>query len=91
MGIAITKIKHTNHDSQDNSTIKGDVIPAVRKESIYEHKFSFENAMEFRCITQAELDILNWEQQQNIRCAKTGLQQLLCMFLSNAYKTEYEC
>lgn len=54
------------NDSEDEGTIGNEegYIKTLK------HRFSFQNSKEFRCITQAELDILKWE-EQNAPCSKT--------------------
>ena len=68
-GVSITKKTAEGNHTEDGgmSNGKGNTIPQT---DILQHVFSFKNAMEFRCITQAELDILEKFQEKDRRCDK---------------------
>ena len=66
-GVVITKKNNRDNNSENDNITNGEGNP-IPKSNILEQQFSFQNSMEFRCITQAELDILKWE---NRLCIKT--------------------
>ena len=71
IGITITKKIHTNRFENDHNTTGNNASDSEIRVTM--HKFSLKNSVEFRCITQAELDVLKWE-EQNTACYKTRKQ-----------------
>ena len=68
-GVSITKKTTGGNHSADGGISKGKV-KFTPQTDILQHAFSFKNAIEFRCITQAELDILEKFQEKDRRCDK---------------------
>ena len=71
IGVTVTKKIHTVGNRFENGTTGNNASDSEIRVTM--HKFSFKNSVEFRCITQAELDVLKWE-EQNTACYKTRKQ-----------------
>ena len=73
IGVTVTKKIHTvgSRFENDYNTTGNNVSDSEIRVTM--HKFSLKNSIEFRCITQAELDVLKWE-EQNTACYKTRKQ-----------------
>ena len=71
IGVTVTKKIHTVGNRFKNGTTGNNASDSEIRVTM--HKFSFKNSVEFRCITQAELDVLKWE-EQNTACYKTRKQ-----------------
>ena len=67
-GIMITKKTNGGNISKADAFTKIDVVSNAVEQR---YQFSFKNSMEFRCITQQDLDILKWE-EENVLCTRTG-------------------
>ena len=66
-GVVITKKMNGGNISEANTFTKSDTMPNTEQQR---YQFSFENSMEFRCITQQDLDILKWEEEK-LSCTRT--------------------
>ena len=67
-GVVITKKMNGGNFSEANTFTKSDTMPNTEQQR---YQFSFENSMEFRCITQQYLDILKREEEK-LLCTRTG-------------------
>ena len=77
-GVTITTKENEGNYSDNDVILKGKEFPSFKTSKV-QHAFSFKNAMEFRCITQAELEILENLEEKNAPCAEK------CIFF--IYKT----
>ena len=63
VGTTITKEIISIREPEDDVISEGSDNRKSEANLLENNKFSFEHPIEFRCITQAEVDILEWERQ----------------------------